>query len=74
MKKYIVMLLVTIMLMFTIGCMSEKMNTEKFKMNTMCIDGVTYIYFKEVGYSMAWGYMSVKLDTNSKVVPCEVTE
>lgn len=45
--------------------------TPKDEMRTVCLDGVTYYLFREqAGYS-GWGYMSVKLDRNSKVVPCD---
>ena len=43
MKKYITMLLMVLCLM---GCINMEMDTQKHKINTMCIDGVTYIYVK----------------------------
>lgn len=71
MKKYITMLLMVLCLM---GCINMEMDTKNFNVNTLCIDGVTYIYIKEWSGNKGFGYMSVKLDTNSKIVPCEVTE
>lgn len=71
MKKYFVMLL---MIMCLMGCVSTKdvqTMEESTKVKTLCIDGVTYIYIKEiVTPHLGFGYMSVKLDTHSKIVPC----
>ena len=44
--------------------------TSKENMKTICLDGVTYYLFSEIGYSRGFGYMSVKLDRESKIVPC----
>lgn len=68
MKKYIVMLLM-VMLMFTMGCVTTSIEPNKFK--TICLDGVTYYILKEIDGNREYGYMSVKLDTNSKIVPCD---
>lgn len=38
----------------------------------MCIDGVSYVVFKEGRGYRGFGYMSVKLDKDSKVIPCDV--
>ena len=70
MKKFIAILLVVLSLM---GCVSTEIEKEYKKINTLCIDGVTYIYIKEIGYNRGYGYMSVKLDTDSKIVPCNET-
>ena len=40
------------------------------EMKTVCLDGVTYYLDSEIGYSRGFGYMSVKLDRESKIVPC----
>ena len=37
---------------------------------TICIDNVTYVKFSEGGGYTGYGYMSVKLDTNSKIILC----
>ena len=37
---------------------------------TICLDGVTYYQFSEVRLSKGFGYMSVKLDRESKIIPC----
>lgn len=37
---------------------------------TICIDNVTYVKFSEGNVDRGLGYMSVKLDTNSKIILC----
>lgn len=69
MKKYITMLLVTIMLMFNMGCMKTDVEPTKFK--TICLDGVTYYILKQKSGYSGYGFMSVKFDRNSKVVLCD---
>ena len=44
--------------------------TSKGNMKTVCLDGVTYYLDSEIGYSRGFGYMSVKLDRESKIIPC----
>ena len=44
--------------------------TSKENMKTVCLDGVTYYLFRESNYSEGYGFMSVKFDRESKVVPC----
>ena len=39
---------------------------------TICIDNVTYVKFSEGGGYSGYGYMSVKLDTNSKIILCGI--
>ena len=41
--------------------------TTKKEMKTVCLDGVTYYLFNE---HKGFGYMSVKLDRESKIIPC----
>ena len=48
--------------------------TSKENMKTICLDGVTYYQFSEARLSKGFGYMSVKLDRESKIVPCSNEE
>lgn len=41
------------------------------KAMVMCIDGVSYVVFKEGRGYRGFGYMSVKLDRDSKVILCD---
>jgi hypothetical protein len=43
---------------------------EGTKHSNICIDGITYVYFRGGGGYHGFGYMSVKLDKESKVIPC----
>ena len=47
----------------------EAMSPKK-EMKTVCLDGVTYYLFRENNYSEGYGFMSVKFDRESKIVPC----
>lgn len=67
MKKYFVIVLLILSL---IGCTNMELDKET-KVNTLCIDGITYIYIKEFDGYHGWGYMSVKLNQNSKVILCD---
>lgn len=68
MKKILVIFVLSIVL---VGCSSgDKARTSKEDMKTVCLDGVTYYLFRESNYSEGYGFMSVKFDRKSKVVPC----
>lgn len=70
MKKVLIALLVT-----TLLCACSKGNppsTNKSDFKEQCIDGVTYIIFKEHQGYQGYGYMSVKLNRDSKIVECEL--
>lgn len=62
MKKLFIILLV--ILAFS-GC--ETVIEEKERIKTICLNGVTY-YFYRTGYK---GALAIKLDKNSKIVPCK---
>ena len=65
MKKILTILVLAIAL---VGCSSgDKARTSKEGMKTVCLDGVTYYLFNE---HKGFGYMSVKLDRESKIIPC----
>jgi len=68
-----IILLITLTLVAACTPSSEPGDADA-RYNNICIDGVTYVYFrgdKPSGYR-GYGYMSVKLDMNSKVIPCDV--
>ena len=68
MKKILTILVLAIAL---VGCSTgDKASTKKKDMKTVCLDGVTYYLFSERTYSAGYGYMSVKFDRESKIVPC----
>lgn len=71
MKENICLLIIGILLFALSGCSTgNRAATKKKDMKTVCLDGVTYYLFKETtGYS-GFGFMSVKLDKDSKIVPC----
>jgi len=68
MKKILAIFVLSIVL---VSCSSgDKARTSKEDMKTVCLDGVTYYLFRESNYSEGYGFMSVKFDRESKVVPC----
>ena len=67
--KRVLVVLVLFSLLVSCSTGKEAM-TSKENMKTVCLDGVTYYLFSEIGYSRGLGYMSVKLDRESKIVPC----
>ncbi len=44
--------------------------SSKENMKTVCLDGVTYYKFSEFIVHKRFSYMSIKLDKESKIVPC----
>ena len=72
MKENLLLLVVGLLLFALCGCSTgDKPMTEKKEFQTVCLDGVTYYLFREsAGYS-GYGYMSVKLDKDSKIIPCK---
>ena len=62
--------ILTILVLATalVSCSTGKeATTPKKEMKTVCLDGVTYYLFNE---HKGFGYMSVKLDRESKIIPC----
>jgi hypothetical protein len=64
-------IIVLIAALFIVGCEESREPVDTGTIyNNVCIDGVTYVYFRgRAGYA-GYGYMSVKLDKDSKVIPC----
>lgn len=54
------------------GASSSLNNNEIFKQKTetRCLDGVTYIIYRDTFSNKGFGYMSVKFNTDSKIIPC----
>ena len=68
MKRILAVLVLSSLL---VSCSIElETKTTGKEMKTVCLDGVTYYLFSEIGYSRGLGYMSVKLDRESKIVLC----
>ena len=68
MKRILVVLVLSSLL---VSCSIELVQkTTGKEMKTVCLDGVTYYQFSEVRFSKGFGYMSVKLDRESKIIPC----
>ena len=64
-------LVVLVLFSLLVSCSTGKEAiTSKENMKTVCLDGVTYYQFSEARLSKGFGYMSVKLDRESKIVPC----
>lgn len=71
MKKVILFCLLSLFLFGCEGKTKETINTDKMK--TICIEGVSYFYFKEhhiAGYK-GYGFMSVKFNKDGTVSTCE---
>lgn len=68
MKKIMLLLLVVLIT----GCFSgAEPLTEKKNMKTICLDGVTYYYFRELQGNIGYSYMSVKFNSDSTVNTCK---
>ena len=64
-------LAVLVLSSFLVSCSTgNEAMTSKKNMKTVCLDGVTYYQFSEVRFSKGFGFMSVKLDRESKIIPC----
>ena len=65
------MKILLILVLLLAGCSTgDSAMTEPSKFRTVCLDGVTYYVFRESNGSIGYGYMSVKLNRDSKVVLC----
>ena len=71
MKKLALLIAISLSLS---ACSDNAEIKSKGRYNTLCIDGVTYVAFKEtVGYS-GYGFLSVKLNRESKIIECRQSE
>ncbi len=52
------------------ACMDGEPIRTKTDYKTVCIDGVTYIAFREGAGNLGFGFFSVKLDKDSKIINC----
>ena len=71
MKK--LLLLIAIPLSLSACSDSLEMKT-KSSYRTICIDGVTYVAFKEMSSNRGFGFLSVKLNRESKIIACSQDE
>lgn len=70
MKKLLILLA---LVLSTTACTDKKHSlTDLGKVKSICIDGITYVVIKESRGYQGHEYMSVKLDKDSKIIPCEV--
>ena len=68
MKRILAVLVLSSLL---VSCSTgQEANTSTKDMKTICLDGVTYYLFRETRLSKGYGFMSVKLDRESKIIPC----
>ena len=68
MRKLLILLALT---MATTACSMDSTPVASKTAKHICIDEVTYIAFREYNGYRGFGYMSVKLDKDSKVIPCD---
>lgn len=52
------------------GCGTPDPGRDNNGYNTICVDGVKYLYFKGMSGNHGYGYMSVKFNKESKVETC----
>ena len=71
MKKLILLLAITLSLS---ACSDDMKIKTKNTGNTICIDGVTYVAFKEMAGYQGYGFLSVKLNRESKIIECSQDE
>lgn len=70
-KSLLVLSLVTLISACDMTEIDVTNNTNNIEnVQTICIDNVTYVKFSDGKGYKGYGYMSVKLDTNSKIILC----
>ena len=67
MKKLALLIAITLSLS---ACDDVDKIKTKDSYNTICIDGVTYVAFKEMSGNQGYGFLSVKLNRESKIIKC----
>ena len=67
MKKLALLIAITLSLS---ACADNVKIKTKGSYSTICIDGVTYVAFKEMAGNQGYGFMSVKLNRDSKIIEC----
>lgn len=63
--------LAILVVVLLVGCTGGNAMTSQQDFKTLCLGGVTYYVTKESLGNNGYGYMSVKLDKDSKVVVCD---
>lgn len=67
MKKLALLIAITLSLS---ACDDNVEIKTKGSYGTICIDGVTYVAFKEMRGYQGYGFLSVKLNRDSKIIEC----
>jgi hypothetical protein len=62
------LLLIAITLSLSACSDGVEIKTKSFR--PVCIDGVTYVAFKEMAGNQGYGFLSVKLNRESKIIEC----
>ena len=71
MKKLALLIAITLSLS---ACSDDMKIKTKGSYSTLCIDGVTYVAFKEMAGYQGYGFLSVKLNRESKIIECSQDE
>lgn len=71
MKKLALLIAITLSLQ---ACDDNVEIKTKGSYSTVCIDGVTYVAFKEMAGNQGYGFLSVKLNRDSKIIECSKGE
>ena len=71
MKKLVLLIAITLTLS---ACSDDRKIKTKGSYSTICIDGVTYVAFKEMARYQGYGFLSVKLNRESKIIECSQDE
>lgn len=71
MKRLALLIAITL----SLSACSDNMEIKtKGSYSTVCIDGVTYVAFKEMAGNQGYGFLSVKLNRESKIIECSQGE
>ena len=63
-------IILVVMALALAGCGTPNPGDDGNGFNTICIDGVTYLYFKGYTGNHGYGYMSVKFNRDGTVETC----
>ena len=70
MKKLALLIAITL----TLSACSDGMEIKTKGFRPICIDGVTYVAFKEMSGNQGYGFLSVMLNRESKIIECSQGE
>lgn len=70
--KKVALLVLLIVLTLSLSACSDHLEIKTIdSYGTICIDGITYVAFKEMKGYQGYGFLSVKLNKESKIIECE---